>query len=194
MDKIDTNKVRRAAKAMINTGTSKQKVYEELVKEFRFRNAVADVVRYIPSYELKKKYDFLNIICLVVLSIVAVLKIIAHSFGGIIWIGFMIYAVADRQYKYYYWLIILGVLSLGSSMLIYFTKESHTQLSLIVLCIDGGVSLFFLVSGILLPQLMTPPYEERKQAYVNAAGQKKLMVVHIFKSEEKSTGTLDEVF
>jgi hypothetical protein len=190
----DKGVIRKAAKEKIASDLSKQAAYEELAKEFKYRNIVADVVRYVPARHLKQKYDFLNIICLVIISLGVVLKISAQNFSGILWLGFMIYAIADRQYKYYYWLAIIGIVSLAASLFVFFRKDMQSTVDIMALALDVAIAGFLLYCGTMLPRMMTPPYEEKKKAYINAKGEKKLMVVHIFKEDTEGAGTLDDVF
>jgi len=64
-EKIDTKNISKLVKNLISQGKQKQEVYEELVSEYKYRNPIADIIRYTPSIEKQKKYLVWNFIYLI---------------------------------------------------------------------------------------------------------------------------------
>ena len=157
------------------------KKYEELSTEFKFRNTVADVVQNIPSRSLKQKYDVLNILFIVFLSLVTVPYLLFEP-PGALWLIWLIYVVSAREFRFYYWITLLGAIGIiGSIVILLYDIFYSGKVPFFVPGILAGFSLIFLLFGIIMPKLMTPAYSIRKEFYTNANGQKKVMVRHIFK-------------
>ncbi len=182
INKPDKRIIRELAKRKLKAGKSKQEVYEELSEQFNFRNEVAEIVRFIPSNERKKKYEKWNIVYLVFLSLLTLIAFFAFNFGSL-WYIFLIALVASKQYKYYNWNIFIGVISLISilSVALYSGMDNGITTSwIIMVAVAIPITLVLIFAGIYLPKFITPNYREEKEKYTNNEGNERLRLVHFF--------------
>ena len=190
--KMENNRkvILHLAKEKINAGLSKQKAYEELSSEFRNRNVVAALVRSIPTRARKEKYDIYNILFLTVLGVVTVLYAISSPMVGLAWFGWLIYIVAARDYRNYYWITLLGTMGIIGSICLSLFGVFNLQVPGQVIFLSVIFSAVFIVFGIVMPLLMTPAYRSKKEYFLNSKGEKKLRVVHFFEESEKKRNSL----
>ena len=52
---FDSKKIQSLTKELLIQGKAKQEIYEELVNEYKYRNKIADIIRYTPTVERLKK-------------------------------------------------------------------------------------------------------------------------------------------
>ena len=180
-NKIDKKKIQDLAKVLLTEGKTKQEVYEELVSQFKYRNIIADIVRYTPSKERLKKYSIWNTLYLVFISLITLLSLLQPTLG-IIWLILLIVLVAMKKFKYYYWNTILGVITIISvlALTLYQGMNNGFESTLIMLLFSIPIALIFIFAGIYLPKIMTPKYNEKKEKYIDKNGKEKLRLIHIF--------------
>lgn len=184
MQKEDKKKISKEAKDLIKQGKSKQEVYDELVDKYKYRNAIADIVRFTPSLERLKKYSAWNTAFLIIVSLLTLLSIFNITLG-IIWFVFIIIIVAMKKYKYYYWITILGAITIMVSFALYFLSGENGESDVDLATLIGSliIAIIFILAGTILPKKITPPYTERKEKFIDKNGKQKLMVVHVFEKE-----------
>ncbi len=178
MEKIEKNLVAKFAEEKLRSGKSKQEVYDELVEQYKYRNEVADVVVNIPTESRWKKYKVWNHLFLAFLILIAVFLLLKHPNFGLIWLSWLIYVVATRKFKFYYWNTLFGVISMLSVIAISI-YDGHFNLPVVLSGILFSFTCIF--AGIYLPRMMTPPFEEVRKPYTNTDGENRIMVKHIFR-------------
>lgn len=176
---FDSKNIRKLAKEQLVQGKSKQEIYEELVKEFKFRNKIADIVRYTPTVERSKKYSIWNALYLIYISIITLLSLLQPSLG-IIWLVLLIVIVALKKFKYYYWNTILGTIAIIAFVALALYQVAHNEAGTTLSFLILPIALVFIIAGIYLPKIMTPKYKERKEKYIDKNGNERLRIVHIF--------------
>lgn len=178
---IDKKKIQKVAKEQLSQGLPKQEVYEHLVEKFRYRKEIAKIIKGIPTKERLSKYGGYNIAFLVFICLITIFLLLYPNFS-LIWMFWIIYIVAFRKLNLYYWVTLLGVTS-GIALIgnvlssdVFFSDEHAIPMFAGFLLF----SLVFVLAGIYLPKLLSPPYTEWKESYLNANGVKKIRVVHKF--------------
>jgi phosphate/sulfate permease len=181
IEKFDTKKISNLAKELIKQGKQKQEVYEELVNEYKYRNQIADIVRYSPSIEKQKKYLIWNTIYLIFLSLITLLSLLNPTLG-IIWLVLLVAIVALKKFKYYYWNTILGVITIISVIGLAFYHGANDGFESVVLLISVSLplALILIIGGVYLPKKLTPKYTERKEKYKDRNGKERIRIVHLF--------------
>lgn len=175
---FDKKKVRALAREMIKQGKSKQEVYDELVKQFYFRNEIADIVVEIPSNERWKSYGILNTLTLVFLLLLVIASLYTQQYISIIFPGLLAWLVFTKKFSRYFWLMLFGGISALSIIVIFiFASGEFDTISLLISL--GGSALLFM-AGYALPRMLTPEYQEVKEFYINDQGKKKIRLVHRF--------------
>ena len=178
--KIDRKKVRKQAKTLINQGKSKQEVYDELVTEYKYRNEIAEIVRYTPTTEKLRKYSIWNTLYLIFISLITLLLLLQPTLG-IIWFILLIVIVASKKFKYYYWNSILGLVMIISVVaLSLYEGTNDGSETILATIITLTTAIITILAGIILPRKITPKYIEKKEKYLDKNGKEKLRIIHIF--------------
>lgn len=164
--KLDKNAIKKLAKEKSKEGKTRQEIYDELIPIFRHKKEVADIVRFIPIMSKYKKYNFINLIFLIFLILMTLLSLFSPSIG-IIWLFALIYFVATKDYKHYYWITFLGGFSVISILAISLFGLFEMNLSWIWILIMILISLVFILFGHLYPRLITPSYEKKRDIQTN---------------------------
>jgi len=175
-EKIDKKIVAKIAQKKLKSGKTKQEVYDELVDAFKYRNDVADVLAQIPTNARWKKYGFWNTLFLIFLCIITTILLIQPTIG-LIWMGWVIYVVAARKFKLYYWNILLGFMGVIAILGVSFYQGSILWTDTIISVV---LSLILILGGVYLPKLLTPAYKEVREPYLNAEGERRIVVKHDF--------------
>lgn len=174
--RINKKEVTKIARTRLAEGISKQVVYDELVGEYKFRNEIAEILAGIPSAARNKKYGPLNMALLTFLIIITTLSLV-HPSPAIIWPIWLIYVVAFKRIRWYYWNTWLGAIILigGIGICIY-----ERQANLNVIALTGFVSAVLILAGIGLPRLLAPAYKEVREEGPDGAGEQRFYIRHQF--------------
>lgn len=178
---------RKIAKENILQGKTKQETFE-MLKESSDLSAedLAKIIQLIPSMQARKKYNALNVILIVLLSITILFKILAAlpSFIGrdAIWfpliflvplinvlllIGVVIYSAGSHKL-----VAILTILGLVRMV----TNLSNIQFEPLML-IDFGMAAALIGLGFYLNAKLSPEYSKFKEYYQNDQGQDRMRMV-----------------
>ena len=93
---IDKKSLKEDIESRIMTGNSKQQIYEELIPIYGERITIAEALQNIPTLERRQKYQRINRLLLVLLSLTAAIDLLNMNSIPIplIWDGYLIYVVA----------------------------------------------------------------------------------------------------
>jgi len=184
--KLDQKKVKAEALKLINSGQTKQTVYDELVEKYKSRFEIAQIVRYTASPDKLKQYGIWNTLFLGLIFLVTIYSIFEAPFVSIM-LAFLLYIVAQKQFKYYYFNNLFGSTALASSftILVHQDFQNGFGLSNYALLLIIPIALAFVLAGIYLPYYITPKYREQKLHYRDPEGNEKIKVVHIFEEVKK---------
>lgn len=173
--------IRKKAKEKINSGKSKQQVYNELVEEFGNRIYVADLVRFMPEKKKIGLFFFVNYSFLLLLIASAIFMVKQSPALGesiiilLTWFIPLIVIVAMRWIKFYLLIAFFGSITFFTILVIAF-YESFQELMLISLV----VSVIYFLFGIYVPIWFTPSYQKTRQKYTNKEGQTRMRMIHKF--------------
>lgn len=178
---FDSKKIQGLTKELLIQGKTKQEIYEELVNEYKYRNKIADIIRYTPTVERLKKYSIWNTVYLVFISLITLLSFMQPSVG-IIWLVVLIVLVALKRFKYYYWNTILGAVTVISvlALTLYQGMNNGFDSTLILIFSSIPLAMIFIIAGHYLPKKMTPEHTERKEKYIDKSGNDRLRIIHLF--------------
>ena len=178
-NKVDKKEVKKEAKQLLKQGSTKQETFNKLKEKYKYSKEIADIVKYIPSEKAKKKYSMWNYILLAILIITTTLYMItAPSIGIILWYGLLIYAVARMLIKYYMWVTVFSALGLIGVIIGVATTGA------IILWTNAIIFLILIIPSLIIPiwisKKFCPPPKEKKEMYIDIAGQKRLRIVYEF--------------
>ncbi|MDR9375031.1 MAG: hypothetical protein RI565_09210 [Schleiferiaceae bacterium] len=168
--------IRKAARALLREGQSRQAAYEALRKEYPPRE-VAGVLDYLPSAAARQKYGPYNNLLLAILML---------NLGFILWQGWdqwsfslyassvvqllMINAVARRLTRYYTWVSVLsGVNLLTLGALVMNSLQTLNGLFWAM----AALNLVLLIMPLWVGPKLTPPVQEVKETYTSKSGRSK---------------------
>lgn len=174
--KLNKRDIAKIAKSRIKEGMSKQAVYEQLVDEYRQRVIIADVLSGLPTPARLKKYGPLNLLFLTLLIFFTSLFVLYPTIA-IIWPLWLIYVVAFRKMRLYYFNTLLGaiVAICGIGICLY-----QRQLVMATLGFTALAGVLLMLGGIGLPRLLAPMYKEVKEEVTDADGGRRFVVRHYF--------------
>ncbi|MBK9636569.1 MAG: hypothetical protein IPO63_01640 [Bacteroidetes bacterium] len=179
---IPRREIAKEARKLLKEGMPKQEVFEVLVEQYKYSKDVATILSGIPSLKRSKRYHFWNIVLLILIIILELHNLLYPSLS-IIWYGLLIYIVATKMTRYYFWIPLLSFIAI--SVAIYFLFSATTKLQLFI---GFFVLAIYLPAGLLsiwLVKKLCPSVTEKKEMYTNEDGENRMKLVYDFNDELK---------
>jgi len=177
---IRDKEIRNEIKVQLAKGKCKQDVFSIIASVYGCTKKIADMVRFIPSAELYKKYKYWNMAYLLLMLIITAGTIKFPSI--LIPFGIISYGVATKRFEFYWANSVLGFMLLFSIIGFLLTTEiNYYDFSEIIIpIVIFTVSIIMILTGIILPTKITPKYRIEKRPFSNKKGDKRLKLVYLF--------------
>jgi len=173
--------VLKEAKQLLYQGKSRQETFQALLEKHNNAKIVADIVKDLPSAIALKKYGFLNIILLVLLIVPTILMLLSKpNLWTIVWAGFLIYTVANKNFANYAWVSIVatcGLIGLVALITIYDTNPiKWTNIIIAAL-----FAILYITLPIWIKNKLCPNPSETKERYFNTEGHERIRIRYEFR-------------
>jgi len=177
---IRDKEIRNEIKIQLAKGKCKQDVFSDIAAQYGYTKRNADMVRFMPSTELYKKYKYWNMAYLLLMLIITAGSIKFLSI--LIPFGIISYGVATKKFEFYWANTVLGFMLLFSIIGILLNTEInyYDSSEIIVPIIIFTVSIIMILTGVILPMKITPKYRVENRPYSNKKGEKRLKTIYLF--------------
>ena len=178
--KIPRREIAKEACKLLKEGMPKQQAFEVLVEQYKYSKDVAEILSKIPSLKRSKKYHFWNIVLLILLIILELHNFLNPSLS-IIYYGLLIYVVATKMTRYYFWIPLLSFIAI--TVVIYFLFSASTKIQLLTAFFVLAIYLPAGLLSIWLAKKLCPSVTEKKEMYTNEEGENRMRLVYDFNDE-----------
>jgi hypothetical protein len=169
--KTEKSNIKDLVKIGLRNGKSKEELYYEIKEVYKnntkMLNEIATIIKYVPEKSRLKKYGIYNTLFLIFLIIVDIANLITLNYGGFIWFGLITYFVAAKLTKYYYWIMLFGVIIFISGIAISIYTGQNVLFLIIGSTIIAAIFIFF---GYKMPKLLTPGYYFADETIIDSSG------------------------
>jgi hypothetical protein len=183
MENILTKKdIKKLIKEKIQSGISKQQIFEELIQGNTIGKDLAKIIQSIPSETALKKYKFLHTLFLVLLIVLLVILITNLNYAGITWTAAIIYLVVTKQAKFYGWSLVAGLYGITPGfILIQNPPEDAITAAILIGSIILLIAALIIFLGFYLSYKLTPGYIENKELYTDESGNQSYRLIVKFR-------------
>ena len=173
--------VLKESKQLLDQGKSRQETFHTLLEKYNNAKIVADVVKDLPSAIALKKFGFLNIILLALLIVPTILLLLSRpNLWTIVWAGFLIYTVANKNFANYVWVSIVatcGLIGLVALITIYDTNPINWT----NIIIAALIAILYITLPVWIKNKLCPNPNETKERYLNAEGHERIRIRYEFR-------------
>jgi len=183
---FDKKEIRKTIKNLVQEGKTRAEIMEILLTEYSADDyeEIANILRYIPSKQLKKKYGFLNIIFTILL--IGIAYGTYHALKSI-WVTIpllgLLVIVFLKKYRYYGLNAAFGIfltLVILAFLLFEYNERKLTSERTLELLMGILGCVVQILGGIIIPLKLTPDFDEKRVRYVDETGRPRIKIIPKF--------------